>query len=345
MGSRLMTAVLVAALLIGSSGQAQAVGCTYPATFPGEAAAPAAIAAWMAARAAERGLPAELPVMAALALTGLSNRPIDRAGRAGYFGMLERLWGDGPYAGFEGDPSLQMEWILNQLIAVRDRAVFLGARHFGEQSSQWGAWIALALLVGRPAAYQARLAEARALVESGCATPSPTACVLLTSYPGDDASRVDIASWMANRAKEAGLPPELPIMAALVSSGLKNLQSGDADSVRVLPDADEHLEHGAVRRLPGQSGSPGQVVPRSGHRREGRAHRRGRRRLRHGPESLGRVDRGRGAAGGAAPRPISAPARRGPPARRARLRKRGVTPGHGRRAHATERRATSRSAE
>jgi hypothetical protein len=231
MGTRLMTAVLVAALLTGSTGQAQAVGCTYPATFPGEAAAPAAIAAWMAARATERGLPGELPVMAALALTGLSNRPIDRAGRAGYFGMLERLWGDGPYAGFEGDPSLQMEWILNQLIAIRDRAVFLGARHFGEQSSQWGAWIALALLVGRPAAYQARLAEARALVESGCATPSPTACVLLTSYPGDDASRVDIASWMANRAKEAGLPPELPIMAALVSSGLKNLQSGDADSV------------------------------------------------------------------------------------------------------------------
>ena len=185
----------------------------------------------MAARATERGLPGELPVMAALALSGLTNRPVDRAGRAGYFGMLERLWGDGPYAGFEGDPPLQMEWILNQLVAIRDRAVFLGAHHFGEASSQWGNWLALALLVGRPAAYQARLAEARALIESGCATPPPTACVLLTSYPGDDASKVDIASWMANRAKEAHLPPELPIMAALVSSGLKNLQSGDSDSV------------------------------------------------------------------------------------------------------------------
>ena len=36
---------------------------------------------------------------------------------------------------------------------------------------------------------------------------------------------------MANRAREAGLPPELPIMAALVASGLRNLNFGDADAV------------------------------------------------------------------------------------------------------------------
>ena len=104
MGTRVMTAVLVAALLAGIAGHAQAVGCAYPATFPGENAAPATIAAWMAARAVERGLPGQLPVLAALARSGLSNLPVDRAGRAGYFGMLERLWGDGPYAGFQGDP-------------------------------------------------------------------------------------------------------------------------------------------------------------------------------------------------------------------------------------------------
>ena len=229
MGTRVMTAVLVAALLAGSAGHAQAVGCAYPATFPGENAAPATIAAWMAARAVERGLPGELPVLAALARSGLSNLPVDRAGRAGYFGMLERLWGDGPYAGFQGDPPLQLEWLLNQLIAIRDRAVFLGARHFGERSSQWGEWITLALVAGRPAAYEARLQEARSLIDTGCATPPP--CLLLTSYPGDDASRVDIASWMANRAREAGLPLELPIMAALVASGLRNLNYGDADAV------------------------------------------------------------------------------------------------------------------
>jgi hypothetical protein len=36
---------------------------------------------------------------------------------------------------------------------------------------------------------------------------------------------------MANGAREAGLPPELPIMAALVASGLQNLPFGDADAV------------------------------------------------------------------------------------------------------------------
>src|SRR5215203_1781901 len=34
---------------------------------------------------------------------------------------------------------------------------------------------------------------------------------------------------MAAEALEVGLPPELPVMAALVESGLANLRSGDAD--------------------------------------------------------------------------------------------------------------------
>src|SRR6185295_13439955 len=138
MPTRLTAALLAAAILVVGAGPARAVGCVYPASYPGETAPSAAIAAWMAARAAERGLPGELPVMAALVRSGLSNQPVDRAGRAGYFGMLERLWSDGPYAGFQGDPALQLEWLLNQLIAIRDRAVFLGARHFGERSSEWG---------------------------------------------------------------------------------------------------------------------------------------------------------------------------------------------------------------
>jgi hypothetical protein len=49
-------------------------------------------------------------------------------------------------------------------------------------------------------------------------------------YPGDDASATDIATWMAAAAAQAGLPPELPVMAALVESGLRNLPARDADS-------------------------------------------------------------------------------------------------------------------
>lgn len=51
-----------------------------------------------------------------------------------------------------------------------------------------------------------------------------------TKYPGDDASATDIATWMAFAAAQAGLPPELPVMASLVESNLRNLPAGDADS-------------------------------------------------------------------------------------------------------------------
>jgi cell wall-associated NlpC family hydrolase len=50
-------------------------------------------------------------------------------------------------------------------------------------------------------------------------------------YPGDSASQAELAKWLAREAKRAGLPPELPVMASLVESGVKNLHFGDADSV------------------------------------------------------------------------------------------------------------------
>ena len=36
---------------------------------------------------------------------------------------------------------------------------------------------------------------------------------------------------MASQAEKRGLPPQLPVMASLVESGLENLNFGDADSV------------------------------------------------------------------------------------------------------------------
>jgi cell wall-associated NlpC family hydrolase len=50
-------------------------------------------------------------------------------------------------------------------------------------------------------------------------------------YPGDHASKAQIAAWMAHRAAMAGVPKELPVMASLVESGLANLSGGDRDSV------------------------------------------------------------------------------------------------------------------
>ncbi|MEO9176396.1 MAG: C40 family peptidase, partial [Gaiellales bacterium] len=50
-------------------------------------------------------------------------------------------------------------------------------------------------------------------------------------YPGDNASQAAIAAWMARDAQTAGLPPQLPVMASLVESGLHNLSGGDRDSM------------------------------------------------------------------------------------------------------------------
>jgi hypothetical protein len=50
-------------------------------------------------------------------------------------------------------------------------------------------------------------------------------------YPGDSGSQAQISAWMGHEAQKRGLPPELPVMASLVESGMKNLPGGDADSV------------------------------------------------------------------------------------------------------------------
>jgi hypothetical protein len=60
-------------------------------------------------------------------------------------------------------------------------------------------------------------------------TPEPTDGG--PAYPGDQATPQQIAAWMGARAAKAGLPPELPVMAALTESGLRNLSYGDRDSV------------------------------------------------------------------------------------------------------------------
>lgn len=50
-------------------------------------------------------------------------------------------------------------------------------------------------------------------------------------YPGDGATKTELAGWMGAAALASGLPPELPVMAALVESNVQNLAYGDADSV------------------------------------------------------------------------------------------------------------------
>jgi cell wall-associated NlpC family hydrolase len=62
-------------------------------------------------------------------------------------------------------------------------------------------------------------------------SPSPDLDDAPTAYPGNDAPREQVAAWMAAVAKTRDLPPELPVMAGLTESGLRNLSYGDADSI------------------------------------------------------------------------------------------------------------------
>jgi cell wall-associated NlpC family hydrolase len=69
-------------------------------------------------------------------------------------------------------------------------------------------------------------------------------------YPGDDASKDEIAKWLAKQADKHGLPPELPVMASLVESGVKNLNYGDADSVGFFQMRVGIWNQGAYRGYP-----------------------------------------------------------------------------------------------
>jgi hypothetical protein len=65
---------------------------------------------------------------------------------------------------------------------------------------------------------------------AAAATP-PDLADVAAAYPGNNASQEMLAKWLAKEAEKHGLPPELPVMASLVESGVKNLNFGDRDSV------------------------------------------------------------------------------------------------------------------
>ena len=66
---------------------------------------------------------------------------------------------------------------------------------------------------------------------AAAAAVDPAAVAGSLEYPGDSAGKQQLAAWLAAHAQKAGLPPELPVMAALVESGVANLKGGHADSV------------------------------------------------------------------------------------------------------------------
>ena len=120
----------------------------------------------MAAAARDRGLPPELPVMASLVESGLSNVPGGDRDSVGYFQMRTSIWDQGPYAGYADKPERQLDWFLDQAEAVKKQRIARGLPVDDER--RYGEWIAD---VERPAAqyrgrYQEQLDEAQALLQA-----------------------------------------------------------------------------------------------------------------------------------------------------------------------------------
>jgi len=175
---RRLFAVAALVLVAVPSAQAQSGGTAAPdfsepcpAVYPGDDAQKERLARWMARSAADRGIPHELPVMAAIAESGLQN--LNGESYQGFFGMHESL-DTGEYRGFPRNPDLQVRWFLDTAALVRQRRVAEGRADPAQDPAAYGGWIAD---VERPApenrsGYQPHLDEARALIAGRCAAPS-----------------------------------------------------------------------------------------------------------------------------------------------------------------------------
>jgi Ca2+-binding RTX toxin-like protein len=178
-----LVASLVGAGALWPSGGAGAddATCSTPIAYPGDDASQEAIAGWMARGARARGLPGELPVMAALVESGLRNLQGSDRDSVGYFQMRVGIWNAGPYAGFPDNPELQLTWFVDQALAVLQQRIASG---LPTDPSAYGSWIAD---VERPAEefrgrYQLRLDEARALVGTSCVGLAPAVAAAADGY-------------------------------------------------------------------------------------------------------------------------------------------------------------------
>jgi hypothetical protein len=220
----------------GASAPDPADLATGPNPYPGDDAPKEAIAAWMAREAQKRGLPGELPVMAALVESNLTNVNYGDADSLGYFQMRTSIWDQGEYAGFAGDPEKQLDWFLDTAAAVKEKRASQGYTDFVDDPNKWGDWIAD---VERPAEqyrgrYQLRLDEARGLLAdapqappasdaAGDAAPAPGADGELASAAGGaGGGQATIDAVLAD--PDLNLPPE----------AIADLQSGEMDPRLVM---------------------------------------------------------------------------------------------------------------
>jgi hypothetical protein len=148
----------------GGSATTPDAGGAIDSDYPGDDAPQEKIAGWMGDAAEKRGLPRELPVMAALTESGMRNINYGDADSIGFFQMRTSIWDQGEYAGYGRQPEKQLDWFLDRAEEVKKQRV--ARSQSVDDPNQYGEWIAD---VERPAAqyrgrYQLRLEQARSLL-------------------------------------------------------------------------------------------------------------------------------------------------------------------------------------
>ncbi len=143
--------------------------------YPGDDAPREQIAAWMAKEAEKRGLPPQLPIMASLVESNLTNIQGGDADSVGFFQMRVGIWNQGEYAGYPKKPELQIKWFLDQAEQVKEARVAAGKPI--DDPNEFGEWIAD---VERPAEqyrgrYQLKLGEANDLLGNAATAPPAAA--------------------------------------------------------------------------------------------------------------------------------------------------------------------------
>jgi cell wall-associated NlpC family hydrolase len=189
-----------------------------PNPYPGDNAGQAAIAAWMARDAQAAGLPPELPVMASLVESGLTNMPGGDRDSMGFFQMRAGIWDRGEYAGYSQNPELQMKWFIDHALAIKAKRIAEGDATYGQDPQGYGNWVADIEVPYEPyrGRYQLRLEDAQSLLAQSSAQPAGAAAA-----PVADAAVTPAA-------------PAAPIPAADVSGPVIDIAPGvpvmDADA-------------------------------------------------------------------------------------------------------------------
>jgi cell wall-associated NlpC family hydrolase len=148
------------------SGGDSPVGPLEAGDYPGDDASQVELARWMGAEAQKRGLPPELPVMAALTESKLQNLDGGDRDSVGFFQMRLGIWNRDEYAGYPSNPAKQIDWFLDQAEAIGTQRKARGLPV--DDPNRYGDWIAD---IERPAAeyrgrYQLNYEKAHELVES-----------------------------------------------------------------------------------------------------------------------------------------------------------------------------------